>query len=203
MVGLTLSAEQIRNAPAEVRRWLEQELLAALGLQPPSSEPNAPQLVACSSEEAGHVLSRIQGMIPVVNVFFELGREGARTDIEGVEAFRLEDILRHTRLQTLEQVVACLDSISEAVGQVRGDPEATFYRLDGRGYCFVAERTQRSIARIWQEMIAAGNLPPLAFSADAAAGPSCSIALAPSRPADAGAPDRAPVNVGFEGRSIG
>jgi hypothetical protein len=200
MVGLTLSAEQIRNAPPEVRRWLEQELLASLGLQPPSTEPNAPPLVACSAEEAGKVLSLIRGMIPVVSVFFELGREGTRTDIEGIETFRLDDILRHTRLQNLEQVVACLDSIDEAVRQVRGDPEATFYGLDGRGYCFVAQRTQRSIARVWQEMIAAGNLPPFALSAGDAAAPAGSIALAPSRPVDVGAPDRTAVNIGFEGR---
>ncbi len=200
MVGLTLSAEQIRKAPPEVRRWLEQELLASLGLQAPSTEPNAPQLVACSSEEAVKVLSLIQGMIPVVSVFFELGREGVRTDIEGIEAFRLDDILRHTRLQTLEQVVACLDGINEAVGQVRGDPQATFYALDGRGYCFVADRTRRSIARIWQEMIATGNSPSFTLSTGDAAAPSCSIALPPSRPVDAGAPDRPAVNIGFEGR---
>jgi hypothetical protein len=199
MVGLTLSAEQIRNAPPEVRRWLEQELLASLGLQPPSTEPNAPPLVACSSEEAAKVLSLIQGMIPVVSVFFELGREGARTEIEGIEAFRLNDILRHTRLQTLEQVVACLDSIDEAVGQVRGDPEATFYGLDSRGHCFVAERTQRSIARVWQEMIATGNLPPFAPSSGDAAAPSSPIAFAPSRPVETAAPDRAAVNSGFDG----
>lgn len=199
MVGLTLSAEQVRNAPPEVRRWLEQELLASLGLQPPSTEPNAPPLVACSTEEASKVLSLIQGMIPVLSVFFELGREGARTEIEGIEAFRLDDILRHTRLQNLEQVVACLDSIDEAVGQVRGDLQATFYGLDSRGHCFVAERTQRSIARLWQQMIATGNLPPFAPSAGDAAAPSGSTALARSRPADGGA-DRAAVNIGFEGR---
>jgi hypothetical protein len=112
MVALTLSAEQVRNAPREVRRWLEQQLLASLGLQPPSAEPDATPLVACSGEEAGKVLSLIQGRIPVVSVFFELGREGARTDIEGLQAFRLDDILRHTRLQSLEQLVACSTSLT-------------------------------------------------------------------------------------------
>jgi hypothetical protein len=198
MVGLTLSAEQVRKAPPEVRRWLEQELLASLGLQAPSTEPHTPQLVACSPEEAGEVLSLIQGMIPVVSVFFELGREGTRTDIEGVEAFRLDDILRHTRLQTLEQVVACLGSINEAVAQVRGDPQATFYALDGRGYCFVADRTRRSIARVWQEMIAIAHSPSFAPSAGDAAAPSGSIALPPS--VNTGTPDGPAVNIGFEGR---
>lgn len=200
MVGLTLSAEQIRNAPREVRRWLEQELLASLGLQPPSAEPNATQLVACSAEEAGKVLSLIQGMIPAVSVFFELGREGARTDIGGLEAFRLDDILRHTRLQTLEQVVACLNIINEAVGQVRGDPDTIFYGLDGRGYCFVSDRTQRSIARVWQDMIAIRNLSPFALPAADAAAPSCPIVSAPSRPPDAGARDHTMADISSEGR---
>ena len=70
MVGVTLSPEQIRNAPPEVRRWLEQELLASLGLQQPETEAGAPQLAPCSEEEAAAILSLIQGMLPVVNVFF-------------------------------------------------------------------------------------------------------------------------------------
>ena len=77
MVGLTLSPEQIRTAPPEVRQWLEHELLAAFGLQSPTAEPDSPQLVAFTVDEATRVLSLIQGMLPVVNVFFELGREGS------------------------------------------------------------------------------------------------------------------------------
>ena len=161
MVALTLSPDQIRNAPPEVQRWLEHELLASLGLGMSTAEPNAPSLVACSSEEASMALALLQGMIPVVSVFFELGREGASTGIEGVTAFRLDDIVRHTRLQTLEQIVACLDTINEAVRQVRGDRHATFYGLDSRGYCFITERTQHSIARIWQELISARKSEPI------------------------------------------
>jgi hypothetical protein len=36
MVGITLSPEQIRAAPPEVRRWLEHELAVSLGLNPPA-----------------------------------------------------------------------------------------------------------------------------------------------------------------------
>ena len=32
MVGITLSAEQIRSAPPEVRRWLEKEVLVFVWL---------------------------------------------------------------------------------------------------------------------------------------------------------------------------
>lgn len=96
MVGITLSPEQIRAAPPEVRRWLEHELAVSLGLNPPAlpiTQPSSPHLAACAPQEAAQVLSLIQGMLPVVNVFFELGREGAAPG-EGIEAFRLADITR-------------------------------------------------------------------------------------------------------------
>jgi hypothetical protein len=56
------------NAPPKVRRWLEQELLAAFGLRPPIAGAQAPQLAACSVEESSAAVSLIQGMLPVVNV---------------------------------------------------------------------------------------------------------------------------------------
>jgi len=158
MVGVTLSPEQIRNAPPEVRRWLEQELLASFGLRQPATEPGALELAAFKVEEAAAVLSLIQGMLPVTSVFFELGREGISVEDEGLTAFRLTDILRHTRLQALEQVIACLDAISAAARRIRGDSHAAFYGLDNQGHCFIATQTQRSILHVWQQIIAARNI---------------------------------------------
>jgi hypothetical protein len=57
MVGFTLSPEQIRTAPPEVRRWREQELLATFGLQSPTAELDSPQLAAISVDGATTVLS--------------------------------------------------------------------------------------------------------------------------------------------------
>jgi hypothetical protein len=155
MVGITLSAEQVRSAPPEVRRWLEQQLALTLGLnapEPPPAPASRPHLIALSVEEAFRVFSLIQGTLPVINVFFELGREGASVAVRGIEAYALMDILRHTRLQRLDQVVACLDAINEAVKRTRGDADASFYGLDDRGYCFIAEQTQRSILRLWKHV---------------------------------------------------
>ena len=56
-------------------RSLEHELAVSLGLNPPAlpiTQPSSPHLAACTPEEAAQVLSLIQGMLPVVNVFFEL-----------------------------------------------------------------------------------------------------------------------------------
>ena len=160
MVGITLSPEQIRAAPPEVRRWLEHELAVSLGLNPPAlpiTQPSSPHLAACTPEEAAQVLSLIQGMLPVVHVFFELGREGAAPG-EGIEAFRLADIMRHTRLEVPDQVLACLEVLDQAVQRVRNDPGATFHAVDERGYCLVAAQTQRSIRAIWQQVVAQREL---------------------------------------------
>jgi hypothetical protein len=161
MVGITLSPEQIRNAPPEVRQWLEHELTSSLGLSPsglPAMYPTSPRLVACTADEAAQMLALIRGMLPVANVFFELGRDGARLGADGIEVFRLVDILRHTRLQTIDQVLACLDIIEEAFNHVHTDAGATFYAVDGRGHCFVAAETQRSILRVWQQIVAEREL---------------------------------------------
>ena len=32
MIGITLTSEQIRTAPAEVRRWIERQVATSLGL---------------------------------------------------------------------------------------------------------------------------------------------------------------------------
>lgn len=156
MVGITLTPEQIRSAPLDVRRWIERELAASLGLRPgevSAAQPQPEHLVACTLEEAAAVLSLIQGMFPVVNVFFELGRQGASVGSEGLEAFRLADILRHTRLQNMSQVIAFLDIINQAVRRVRADPAATLYVLDSRGDCIVAAQTQQNVSRLWHQVI--------------------------------------------------
>ncbi len=156
MVGITFTPEQIRAAPLEVRRWIERELTASLGLQPgiaPAEQPRREHLVACTYEEAAGVLSLIQGMFPVVNVFFELGRQGASLGSDGLESFRLADILQHTRLPNVSQVIACLDIINEALRRIRTDATATLYVLDKRGNCIVAAETLQNILRLWHQVI--------------------------------------------------
>ena len=43
MVGITLTPEQIRSAPLDVRRWIERELAASLGLRPGEVSAAQPQ----------------------------------------------------------------------------------------------------------------------------------------------------------------
>jgi len=156
MIGITLTAEQVRAAPAEVRRWLEHEVALAFGLAPdhPAPEDVAARLIGCNPDEAATMLELVQGMLPVVNVFFELGREAAGTPVHGMRAFRLADMMRQARLSTPEQVIECLDVLTAALRRVRGDNDALFYLLDDRGHCLVAEPTMRSVLHVWQGIVA-------------------------------------------------
>lgn len=175
MVGITLSPEQIRAAPPQVRHWLEQEIATALGLSvaEPASHAEPPHLVACSAEEAGAIFSLIQGMLPVANVFFELGRETGRRLPNGLHAFGLLDVQSHTQLSSPEQVLSCLETINRALRQVCGDTRATLYGRDDRANCFVAELTHQSVRQLWQHLISSrgagepvrGEAAPHAFPA--------------------------------------
>ncbi len=108
MIGITLSPEQIRTAPPEVRRWLQREIAGSLDFQPEreGAKPDAEHLVICGPDEVAAIYAAIGGMLPVVNVFFELGREGESIGPGGVEAYRLGDVLHHARLQSVEQLDA-------------------------------------------------------------------------------------------------
>lgn len=156
MVGITLGPEQIRSAPPEVRQWLEQQIAHTLGLQQPG-EPSVvpPRLVACSPEQAAAILAQIQGVLPAVAVFLELGREQGVT-ADGLRAFRLADIARNARLPSAEHVLRALGVIDTALRRAAGDPEATLFALDPQGHCFVAEETSRSILAVWQNVVMHG-----------------------------------------------
>jgi hypothetical protein len=154
MAGITLSMDDIRSAPPEVRRWLEHEIARALGLQAAPAPAQASSLVGCNVEEARDMLALVQGMLPVVSVFFELGREAASVAVHGLRAFRVADILRHTRLQSPDQVIQCLNVLTQALRRTRGDAAAEFFALDDQGHCLVAEATMRSVLRLWQEIVA-------------------------------------------------
>jgi len=162
MIGITLTSDQIRGAPSEVRQWIEREVVAALGLSPvpatAASPPKPPaetaHLVACSMQEAAAVLSQIQGMWPAVNVFFEFARPTISFGEPPLMTYRLIDILHHTKLEAIDQVMECLEAINQAAARVRHDANAKFCGFDSEGHCFIARETQASIAQLWQSVIA-------------------------------------------------
>ena len=156
MTGITLTTDQIRNAPAAVRQWIEQEVISSLGLAPRAPvtiPPQASHLVACSVEDVAGVLEHIRGVLPAVNVLLELGRPGISFGQPAVMTFRLMDILHHTRLHDGGEVITCLEMINQALVEVKQDPSARFCGFDNEGHCLIAPQTQASIATLWQTMM--------------------------------------------------
>ncbi|MCA7119699.1 MAG: hypothetical protein LGL72_09885 [Acidibrevibacterium sp.] len=187
MIGITLLPEQIRAAPPEIRRWLEAEIAATFapgiaaesshagaryGSAPAAHDAETRRLVACDLDEARAILSLIQGMLPVVSVFFELGREPIAVSAEGLRVLRLDQMMQHAHLRALDQLAACLQAIDAACERVRGVADAALTVLDGAGHCLVAEETGRSVFLLWQEIVATHDLgqPAAALAGDAPAG---------------------------------
>jgi hypothetical protein len=160
MASIALSSEQISQAPPEVRRWLEQQIVGLLNATRarPAMQPPEQHLVGCDLATARGILSLIGEILPVVTVFFELAREPAAASAQGLRALRLDEMARQARLHGPEQVAACLRAIDEALQRVAGAPDALLTALDDAGHCLVAETTARSILTLWQEIVAARNL---------------------------------------------
>lgn len=179
MVGISLTAEQVRAAPPEVRHWLELQcaaMFAPAEEAKPHAEPR--RLAQVTPGEAQALLEQIEDILPVVSVFFELGRENASVAAQGMRVFRLPEILRHTRLESVSQVIECLDTINDALRHVRHDPEAMICAVDREGRCFVAEATSHAVLTLWQGIVASRALQmpvkPAPEAASTAALASCS-----------------------------
>lgn len=149
MVGITSSPEQIKSAPPEARNWLQHEIAASLGPDAGPRFSNGPQrLGVCTPREAEAIYGSVRSMFPVVNVFFELGREGAG-------AYWLADMLRHTRLAGRRQLGACLQMIDQTFREIHNHNAAALLVVDPKGYCIVAAETQRNILALWTQLVAA------------------------------------------------
>jgi len=164
MLGITLSPEDIRSAPPDVRHWIEQQAAALFAPQTSETPQSASHaLTACTLEEAHAILEQIQNLLPVVSVFFELGRESAGMVAgQGVRSLNLTDIQRHSRLRSPDPVVQCVDAINQTLSGLRDDPPAMICAIDPQGHCFVADATAHSILALWHEIVVARGLqtPP-------------------------------------------
>jgi hypothetical protein len=159
MVGLILSAEQIRTAPPEVRQWLRAALEAELGGEPAAGSAIADlsqSLAVCGPGEAEELLDRIRNDFLSTQVFFELGREappaaGLPDDLHRVTFL---DIARHTRVGNMQHLAACLETITAAFRLVRDDPSAALFAFDPRGGIVLRRGTHESISTLWHRLVA-------------------------------------------------
>ena len=92
-------------------------------------------------------------MLPVTGVFFELAHQPVAITQQGLHVLQVDDIQRHCRLQSPDQVVACLGAIDEALRRVMGTPDVALTVLDRSGHCVVADQTAHSILALWQHMV--------------------------------------------------
>lgn len=154
MVGITLSPEQVRAAPPEVRCWLENQIAATLGLQPHpvALDTVPPTFVSCGPEDARKVLALIWAMLPVTHVFLDLGRESAVLTSHGMRLLHLDDMVRQCRLRSPDDIVKCLETINEAFRRVTDDPRAVLAAPDNAGHCLVPDATARAIQSVWQDL---------------------------------------------------
>jgi hypothetical protein len=156
MIGITLTADQICNAPIEVRRWIEHEVITGLRLAPTAPvlpEAHSSHLAVCSENDMAAVFGRLRGMPAALSVLFEFRHPGISFGEPPVRSFRLMDMLHNSKLESIDQVMVGLGAISSALAELRGDTGARFCDFDNEGHCFVAPETQASIAKLWHDVV--------------------------------------------------
>jgi hypothetical protein len=113
MIGFSFTAEQLRSAPPEVRRWIANEMaqtIAALGMPAAAAGQIAtPTLAACTHDEAFQMFEAIRGNFVLAQLFLELAREqGMDGAHPGLYPLRIVDILKHTRITDGDRLVEAL-----------------------------------------------------------------------------------------------
>jgi hypothetical protein len=156
MIGITLTADQICNAPIEVRRWIEHEVIKGLRLAPQASAPpelHSSRPAICSEDDMAAVFGRLRGMPVALSVLFEFRHPGISFGNPPVRSFRLMDMLHNSKLESIDQVMVGLGAISSALAELRGEAGARFCDFDNEGHCFVTPETQASIAKLWHDVV--------------------------------------------------
>ena len=159
MTSFTLSLEQLRSAPPEVRRWIENEIAASLvSLHRPEqahAEPHEAGLAACTPEEAAELFALIKDNFLLAQVFFELGRDlpnaGAAPPLY---ALNVGELLRHTRIAEGNRLAGCFTAINKAFQMVRNDEQAALFGFDQFGRVYIHQTTHQSIQLVWQQLAA-------------------------------------------------
>ena len=157
MTSFTFSAEQIKSAPPEARRWMENEIAKALGAPAHEHDPSrmkADALAATTIDEAVQIFNLIMGNFLVTQVFFELARETPLAQgIPSLHGLNLGDMQRHVQLGDGRQLAECLNVITHALRKVRNDPTASLFAHDERGHIYIHETTYRNIRMLREQLI--------------------------------------------------
>lgn len=156
MTSFTFTIEDLKSAPADVRRWLlgriESDLLT-LGSLPPNSPPvHALALAACTADEAARIFESIKDDFAATHVFLELARETGNDPAAQFHPINVDTLTRNTRLDG-RLLVSCLRTINCAFQELRDDPRATLFGFDQANHVYVHETTYRSIRDLWLTLV--------------------------------------------------
>jgi hypothetical protein len=150
MAGLVLTAEQIRNAPPVVRKWLSSIVDAEFLLDGRTFDgPYMDESVPCPStpEEMTAVFVRVRSDFATAHVMLELGRYtphiADRT--REVAGAALAGISRRAGLRDSRQLIACLETIASGLAAVRGRSDARLFAFDEQGHVYFHETTYQSL----------------------------------------------------------
>jgi hypothetical protein len=180
MVGIVLSEEQIRSAPAEVRRWLaavvEGTLQAGhnLAYDRGGFRYAEDELAICDPQEILQIFSALRNDAAACQIFFRLGKDnydraaGRHTAIPITD----EELIAGSAISA-ERIDKSLADVNRCLRSVRNDPQATLFVRDGAGRVVVHERTQWNIHMLLQHLVAASQ------RAEAAAHPYRPVTCAP------------------------
>jgi hypothetical protein len=158
MAGLMLTAEQIRNAPPEVRKWLGSLVDAEFlldGQSPNDTRADESILCSCTPEEAVAVFARIRNHFLTAQVMLELGRytpyivDSSRE----VVAVPFADIVRRAGLEDSRELIACLERIGWGFKAARDNLNAQLFGFDERGRICFREGTYQSLRKLWEKLV--------------------------------------------------
>ncbi|MEK4032374.1 hypothetical protein WOC76_22470 [Methylocystis sp. IM3] len=157
MVSFTFSAEEISAAPPEVRRWIESQIVKALGSGKTRDESpsnvEAGSLAQCSLDDAVRIFQLISRMLPVVQVFFELGRDShSLTDPPSLHCLHLDEIQRHLQFDDPQLLAECLGVLDQAFEQVRNDPQISLFATDDQGRIFIHQTSYEAIRKLREQL---------------------------------------------------
>ena len=175
MVGIVLTAEQVKAAPPSVRQWLEQQLAADLapvqlalpGLPSAAADIGLGRIDACSLPEIMQIFEQIRHDGLACRVFLEFGREpSARLHPSPLYALDLGEIAGATGISSGKQLGACLNLINSAFQMLRADPAATLFAIDAGGRCYLQETTHRALHLLRRDLLAPPPAPQRRAAAD-------------------------------------
>ena len=153
MTSFTFSAEQISSAPREARRWMENEIAKALGLQAPEHDPlgmQAGAIAACTIDEAAQIFNLISGNFLVTQVFSSWrakhpSRKAYRRSMASTSATRATPRRASTRGMSQR------DHPRLAKGSKR--PDSLAVRARRKGAYYIHEPTYRNIRMLREHLL--------------------------------------------------